>query len=182
MTIMSILLGLAVKSIRPPVSRSSRAAAKLVHGLDLARRFAVAKNRTVWVHLADDENDPGTLRMSCHYSNNRSLEPASVVGFKRPQQFDDISISPDVETFIERPAPTGTVRLKAGDWLVLRADSQVFTATGDAAPPSPSDTLVPVIEIGVQATTNGRITKSSERDVAIVHLHGPTGESLIYEP
>jgi len=181
-TIMSILLGFAVKSIRPPVSRSNVAAVKIAHGLDMVRRFAVAKNRTVWVHFADDENEPGTLRMSSHYSSDGSLDSDSVIQFKRPQQFDDISISTDVGTFIERPNPTGTIRLNAGDWMVLRADSQVFAATGEDAPPTQSDTLAPVIEICVQATNNGRVTKSSERDVSVIHLHGPTGESSVYEP
>lgn len=182
MTIAAILMGVAVRSIRPPVSRAGMAASQLLRGLDLARATAMAGNRTVWVHLAPDPSAPENLVVRFHRSRDGSGAPAAMGEFRRPERFDNLAVSNEVPDFVERPHPNGAVRLEAGAWVVFQADGQAYPGATQDDFPAASATLAPVIEIGLQATNRGTVTKATGRDAAVVHLHGATGASQVFEP
>lgn len=182
MTALALLLGLAARSIRPPVSRSTMAAGQLARAFDLARSHALARNRTVWVHLTTEEAAPYDLAARFFASRDGSRDAAAVAEFRRPLRMRDLLVAADVRDLVERPDPRGTVRVEPGDWLVFKPDGQAYAGANDTDYPAAADSLAPVLEIGLRSTARGQVTKSTERDVAVVHLHGATGTSQVYEP
>jgi prepilin-type N-terminal cleavage/methylation domain-containing protein len=182
MTIISLLMAASGALFRASGSRSVEPAARMAHGIELARAQAVAHNRNVAIRFERVDGDTHELVMRFLWMRPGQAAD-QVKEFRRAEHFPELAIAPD----IARPQQQATETLPShalapAESLVITADGQVLLGTGTSGFPLAADELLPSIRLGVQPTRGGRAVAADRRDVSIVQVQCASGTARVTAP
>lgn len=121
--------------------------------------------------------------MELRFFRNDETEAADgePVEFRRPVRLEQMMIQSDLPDFGDRPEVDMPVTLTDGGTLVIRPGGEVHLLSDTAGFPEPPETLVAVMEIGLQATRGSR-DQPVKSDYAAIQIQGLSGVPVLYKP
>ncbi len=189
--VISLLLTLAGPLVRQasrgnsPSSVASRVAAEL----ERAKTAAAAKNTYVWTYLGPNRDDPSTLELVAWESADGTPDrrPANLAPSSPAKRFENISLRGDLPAYADRPPVPAAARPDEAVWLRFSPSGEVHaTAVPATASSKEPAEVVPAlerwIELGFQPTRAGTRTTALERDTAVLHVAGLTGQIRRFAP
>lgn len=179
--IIVVLLTLGGSLLWQGRSRSAAAGATLASCIDFARSHAVARNRTVWLRLAPDRNDPATIELRFFRGTAAGPGEEEPEEFRRPVRLEQMMFRSEAPDFGGRPDVEMPQVSAAGATLILLPGGEIGMQLETEGFPGPPDELVALMEICVQATRGGN-DRPVDGDIAAVQIQGLSGMPVLYKP
>ncbi len=180
-SIIVLLLGMTGTALMQRGSRAVPAGATLGSSLDLARSRAVALNRTVWVTIAPDPENPEDLELRFFGQERTGADDPPVAEFRRPVKLEQMILRSDLPPFGDRLRVAAKFPLTEGATVTFRPTGEAHLSGGASGFPEAPDTVERLLEIGIQAT-RGEPGRPVEKDFAAVQLSGLSGQSIVHAP
>ncbi len=181
-SIMMILMASSSVLLKSPVSKAGEPSARLARCIEMARATAVAANRTVVLRFETPVGRERDLTLRFYSYRPGLSSDAKPEQFRRAERFTDIRIASGIDLGTAAKKFTGTHELADGESIVLTTDGQTLIGTGTEGLPTVADDLVPMIDVGLQATVSGKVIDSVRRDVAIVRIQPASGTATALQP
>jgi prepilin-type N-terminal cleavage/methylation domain-containing protein len=189
--VISLLLTLAGPLVRQASRGNSPVsiAARIASELERAKTAAASKNTYVWTYLGPHPDDPSTLQLVIWEATDGTPDraPANLASAGPAQRFENIALSGALPAYADRPPVPAADRPDGAVWLRFSPSGEVHAAAvpATASPDEPAEVapeLTRWIELGFQPTRAGTKTTALERDTAVLHVAGLTGQIRRFAP
>ncbi len=190
-TVIAALLTLAGPLVRQASRGNSPVAVAggIASELERAKTTATAKNTYVWTYLGPHQTETTALQLIAWESADGTPDrnPANLASSGRARSFENFTLNPALPAYGDRPGVAAANRPAAAVWLRFSPSGEVHATAvapgmSSEEPPEISGELARWIELGLQPTREGKIIAALERDTAVIHIAGLTGQIRRFAP